>query len=170
MIASEDLDYDISEDLIFDDFNEPIAIRYSFTGNDCFIEFHWNKETGDTICVRIDNPEALDFITADLKYLATLRIVDMDSKMKDIRIYEPEYFGDESVWLEHGVKGYEYFLSADCFVNDEFVPLENDKWIGYRAGDRLADLYKTKGLDWQLAIIFLVVTVTREVHKVPLKS
>ncbi len=42
------------------------------------------------------------------------------------------------------MKGYEYFLSADCFVNDEFVPLENDKWIGYRAGDRLADLYKPK--------------------------
>ena len=87
-----------------------------------------------------------------------------------IRIYESEYFGDESVWLEHGVKGYEYFLSAYCFVNNEFVPLENDKWIGYRTGDRLGDLYKTKGLDCQLAIIFLVVTVTREVHKVPLKS
>ena len=144
VIVSENLGYDISEDLVFDDFNEPIEIRYSFAGNDCFIEFHWNKETGDTICVRIDNPEALDFITADLKYLAALRSLDMDPEMKDIRIYEPEYFGDESVWLEHGVKGYEYFLSADCFVNNEFVPLENDKWIGYRAGDRLADLYKPK--------------------------
>lgn len=125
-------------------FSEPIEIRYSFADNDCFIEFHWNKEIGDTICVRIDNPEALDFITADLKYLAALRIVDMYPGMKDIRIYEPEYFGAESVWLELGVKGYKYFLSADCFVIDELVPLENDKGIGYRAGDRLADLYKPK--------------------------
>ena len=124
------------------DFNEPIEIKYSFSDNDRFIEFHWNKETGDTICVRIDDVEALDFITADLKYLAALRIVDTDPVMKDIRIYEPEYFGDESFWKEHGVKGYEYFLYADCFVNGEFVPLENDKWIGYRAGDRLADLYR----------------------------
>ena len=29
-------------------------------------------------------------------------------------------------------------------VNEEFVPLEKDKWIGYRAGDKLAALYKPK--------------------------
>ena len=98
----------------------------------------------DAIYVRIDNPEALDFMTADLKYLAALRIVDMDPEMKDIKIYKPEYFGDKSVWDEHGVKGYECFLSADCFVNGEFVPLENDKRIGYRAGDRLADLHRSE--------------------------
>lgn len=117
VIANEDQGYDIPEELVFDDFDEPIEIRYSFADNDCFIEFHWNKETGDSICIRIDDPEAVHFITADLKYLEALRIVDMDPKMKDIRIYVPEYFGDESIWLGHGVKGYGYFLSADCFVN-----------------------------------------------------
>ena len=144
VISSEKFGWDIPEELDFDDFNEPIEIRYSLAKPSQFIEFHWNKETGDTICVRIDNPDAMDFITADLKYLEALRIVDMDPVMKDIKIYKPEYFGDKSVWEEHGVKGYEYFLSADCFVNGEFVPLENDKWIGYRAGDRLTDFYRPK--------------------------
>ena len=91
VIVSENLGYDIPEDLVFDDFNEPIEIRYSFAGNDCFIEFHWNKETGDTICVRIDNPEALDFITADLKYLAALRSLDMDPEI-DLPIYINQRF------------------------------------------------------------------------------
>ena len=144
VILSDKFGWNIPEELDFDDFNEPIEIRYSFTKPSQFIGFHWNKETGDTICVRIDNPDAMDFITADLKYLEALRIVDMDPVMKDIKIYKPEYFGDKSVWEEHGVKGYEYFLSADCFVNGEFVPLENDKWIGYRAGDRLTDFYRPK--------------------------
>ncbi len=68
----------------------------------------------------------------------------MNLVMKGIRIYEPEYFGDKPVWKEPGVKGYEYFLYDDCFVNGEIVPLGNDKWIGYRAGDKLADFYKPK--------------------------
>ena len=144
VILSDKFGWNIPEELDFDDFNEPIEIRYSFTKPSQFIGFHWNKETGDTICVRIDNPDAMDFVTADLKYLEALRIVDMDPVMKDIKIYKPEYFGDKSVWKEHGVKGYEYFLSADCFGNGEFVPLESDKWIGYRAGDRLTDFYRPK--------------------------
>ena len=125
------------EDMYFDDMAQAAEISFSFIDEPRFIEFSWDSGF-NTVQVRIEDPEAIDYTIEDLKAFEAAEIVKKE-RNDDTWITVPGYF-DGSPETDRDEIGYGYFQQAECFIDHQPVK-SNQDYVGGRIGEALAALY-----------------------------
>ena len=139
MAVSEDWNHTSSypEDMYFDDSAQAAEISSSLIDEPRFIEFSWDSGF-NTVQVRIEDTEAIDYTIEDLKALEAAEIVKK-KRNEDAWIPVPEYY-DGFPATDRDEIGYGYFQQAKCFINHQLVK-SNQDYVGRKIGDALAALY-----------------------------
>ena len=142
MAISESCDHTSSypEDMYFDDVAQAVEISFSLINEPRFIEFSWDSGF-NTVQVRIEDLEAIDYTIEDLRTLEAAEIVKKE-RNDAIRIPVPEYY-DEFLATDRDEIGYGYFQQASCFIDHQPV-FSDQKYIGRRIGEAFAVLYPAK--------------------------
>ena len=142
MAVSEDWDHTscYPEDMFFDVSAQATDISFSLLDEPRFIEFSWDSGF-NTVQVRIEDPEAIDYTIEDLRALEAAEIVKKE-RNDAIRIPMPEYY-DEFPATDRNEIGYGYFQQASCFIDHQPV-FSDQKYIGRRIGEAMAVLYPVK--------------------------
>lgn len=139
MAVSEE-DYKTSrypEDMYFDDSAQAAEISFSLIDELRFIEFSWDSGF-NTVQVRIEDPEAIDYTIEDLKAIEAAEMVKRELN-DDAWIPVPEYY-DEFPATDRDEIGYRCFQQAECFIDHQPVK-SNQDYVGGRLGEALAALY-----------------------------
>lgn len=139
MAISESWDHTSSypEDMHFDDMAQAVDISFSLINEPRFIEFSWDSGF-NTVQVRIEDPEAIDYTIEDLKAIKAAEILKKELN-DDAWVPKPEYYNGYPE-TDRDEIGYEYFQQAECFIDHQCVS-SDQKYVGRKLGEALAALY-----------------------------
>ena len=125
------------EDMYFDDSAQAAEISFSLIDEPRFIEFSWDSEF-NTVQVRIEDPEAINYTIEDLKAIEAAEMVKRKLN-DDAWITVPEYYYEFPA-SDRDEIGYGYFQQAECFSDHQPVK-SNQHYAGRRIGEALVALY-----------------------------